>query len=95
VTLISEIMNCYSLKGFIFPKNITTYCGLRSATKLKNVSFRPLSSDSAVRDCTSLNYYTCPSTITQIESYKFQGCNNLSLPSVLPSSIKSISYNAF
>lgn len=94
ITLIYEIIDCYSLKGLVFPKNITSHRNLQSTIKLKNVSVRPLSSNLVVRDCISLKYYTCPSKLTTISNYNFQGCNNLSF-SALPTQVKTIGTQAF
>lgn len=95
VTQVSGINDCYNLRGLVISKNTSSQGGIEWATKLKNISFRPLSSNYTVKECTSLNYCTCPSEITQVDSYKFSGCHNLSLPSVLPSSVKYISHYAF
>ena len=97
VTNIYQINNCYNLRGLVIPKNASSQEGFTQATKLKNVSFRPLSLavSPVVRDCISLEYYTCPSKATQITDYIFQGCNNLSLPSTLPLQTQFIGYSAF
>lgn len=97
VTNIYQINNCYNLRGLVIPKNASSQEGFTQATKLKNVSFRPLSLavSPVVRDCISLEYYTCPSKATRITDYTFQGCNNLSLPSTLPLQTQFIGYSAF
>ena len=97
ITLINSIYDCYNLRGLVISKNAISQGGLTKTTKLKNVSFRPLSLDVSpvVRDCISLEYYTCSSKATEITGYIFQGCNNLSLPSTLPLQTQFIGYNAF
>ena len=96
----SEAFNgCYSLKSFVWPKNITqTHMSIfASCYTLESVSL-PIGitkiESSMFKECYMLRSIVIPSSVTSIGSYAFYNCYSLSSV-VIPSSVTSIGSHAF